>query len=130
MYGIIDWQLLNMPRGRGSIKSPGEIKESVNKAAKDLGYTKHHPLFYEISNVSAGCDIYIFKGVSLVAEDKELTCKDCGQSFTFTGGEQDFFAERGFSEPVRCKPCRDARKMQKNDRGGGFSQDRGQRSGW
>lgn len=65
-----------------------------------------------------------------MAQDKELTCKDCGQSFTFTGGEQDFFAERGFSEPVRCKTCRDARKMQKNDRGGGFSQDRGQRTGW
>jgi uncharacterized Zn finger protein len=58
-----------------------------------------------------------------VAQDKELTCRDCGQSFTFTAGEQEFFQERGFSEPIRCKSCRDVRKAQKTDRG--FSSDRG-----
>jgi hypothetical protein len=52
-----------------------------------------------------------------------MTCKDCGQSFTFTAGEQEFFQSRGFSEPIRCKTCRDARKSQKSDRG--FSSDRG-----
>ena len=46
-------------------------------------------------------------------EDKVLVCKDCGQEFTFTAGEQAFYAERGFeNEPQRCKPCRDARKNQ------------------
>lgn len=58
-----------------------------------------------------------------MAQDKELTCRDCGQSFTFTAGEQEFFQERGFSEPIRCKTCRDVRKSQKTDRG--FSSDRG-----
>ena len=44
-------------------------------------------------------------------EDKILKCKDCGAEFTFTAGEQEFYAERGFqNEPQRCKPCRDARK--------------------
>ncbi len=62
-----------------------------------------------------------------MAQDKELTCKDCGQSFTFTAGEQEFFQSRGFSEPIRCKTCRDVRKSQKNDRG--FAGDRGGR-GW
>lgn len=57
--------------------------------------------------------------------DKELNCKDCGQTFTFTEGEQEFFTQRGFSEPVRCRPCRDARKAQKTA-GGGYS-DRGSR---
>jgi len=51
-----------------------------------------------------------------VAQDKELTCKDCSQSFTFTAGEQEFFQSRGFSEPIRCKACRDIRKSQKGDR--------------
>ena len=46
-------------------------------------------------------------------QDKVLVCKDCGQEFTFTAGEQEFYAERGFeNEPQRCKPCRDARKNQ------------------
>ena len=44
-------------------------------------------------------------------EDKTLNCKDCGNDFVFTAGEQEFYAERGFqNEPQRCKACRDARK--------------------
>ena len=44
-------------------------------------------------------------------EDKILVCKECGNEFTFTAGEQEFYAERGFqNEPQRCKACRDARK--------------------
>ena len=42
--------------------------------------------------------------------DKTLTCADCGQEFTFTASEQDFYAERGFTEPRRCGSCRAARK--------------------
>ena len=43
--------------------------------------------------------------------DKTITCKDCGTAFTFTAGEQEFFAEKGFdNEPTRCKSCRTARK--------------------
>ncbi|MGC9291516.1 MAG: zinc-ribbon domain containing protein [Acidobacteriaceae bacterium] len=39
--------------------------------------------------------------------DMLITCSDCGQEFTFTAGEQTFFAERGYSQPRRCKPCRE-----------------------
>ncbi len=42
--------------------------------------------------------------------DKTLTCADCSQAFTFTASEQDFFAERGFTEPRRCPTCRANRK--------------------
>lgn len=50
-------------------------------------------------------------------QDKKITCKDCSQEFTFTSSEQEFFAEKGFTnEPQRCKSCRDARKG--NVRGG------------
>ena len=44
-------------------------------------------------------------------EDKTLICKDCGNEFVFTAGEQEFYAEKGFqNEPTRCKDCRVARK--------------------
>ncbi len=44
-------------------------------------------------------------------EDKTLVCKECGNEFVFTAGEQEFYAERGFqNEPQRCKGCRDNRK--------------------
>lgn len=50
-------------------------------------------------------------------EDKTLVCKDCEAEFIFSAGEQEFYAEKGFqNEPVRCKPCRDSRKT--NRQGG------------
>lgn len=50
--------------------------------------------------------------------DKTLTCKDCGNEFVFTQGEQDFYKEKGFeNEPQRCPDCRKARKSQRNNRG-------------
>lgn len=42
--------------------------------------------------------------------DKVIVCRDCGAEFTFSKNEQEFYAEKGFNAPVRCKPCRDARK--------------------
>ena len=44
-------------------------------------------------------------------EDKTLVCKDCGNEFIFSAGEQAFYAEKGFqNEPTRCRVCRMARK--------------------
>ena len=49
--------------------------------------------------------------------DKTLQCKDCGAQFIFTESEQQFFAEKGFTnDPGRCAECRRARKQR--DRGG------------
>jgi len=58
--------------------------------------------------------------------DKALTCRDCGAAFTFTEGEQEFFAEKGFTnEPTRCPECRSARKSQRGGGGGGGYDSRG-----
>ena len=46
--------------------------------------------------------------------DKNLTCADCGQEFVFTASEQDFYAQRGFTEPRRCPSCRASRKAARN----------------
>jgi CxxC-x17-CxxC domain-containing protein len=45
-----------------------------------------------------------------VYNDKTLSCADCGQQFVFTASEQDFYAQRGFTEPRRCPSCRASRK--------------------
>lgn len=46
--------------------------------------------------------------------DKTLVCKDCGNEFVFTAGEQAFYKEKGLdNEPKRCKECRDKRKAEK-----------------
>ena len=59
--------------------------------------------------------------------DRTLTCRDCGQEFVFTSGEQDFYTQRGFSDPQRCPDCRAQRKTQRNQ--GGFSSGGGYGSG-
>ena len=53
--------------------------------------------------------------------DKTLTCADCGQEFVFTASEQDFYAQRGFTEPRRCPSCRASRKAARNAESGGSS---------
>jgi len=40
-------------------------------------------------------------------KDKTLTCRDCNQEFVWTGGEQDFYKQKGFDNPPsRCRICR------------------------
>ena len=52
--------------------------------------------------------------------DKLLTCADCGAEFTFTAGEQEFHASKGFTNPPgRCPTCRSARRAQRD--GGSYS---------
>jgi CxxC-x17-CxxC domain-containing protein len=53
--------------------------------------------------------------------DKTLTCVDCGQQFVFTASEQDFYAQRGFTEPRRCAADRAARKAARQSSGAGYS---------
>lgn len=45
--------------------------------------------------------------------DKKIVCKDCGREFIFTVAGQEFFKEKGFNDPVRCKKCREIRKKEK-----------------
>ena len=53
-----------------------------------------------------------------VAQDKILTCADCGKEFTWSVGAQEYFREMGFtSEPTRCEECRRASNHRR------FSQD-------
>ena len=55
----------------------------------------------------------------MAISDKTLTCVECAQDFTFTVGEQEFFASKGFTnEPSRCPQCRATRKNQQGGGGG------------
>ncbi len=59
-------------------------------------------------------------------QDKILTCADCGQQFAFSASEQQFYADRQFSEPRRCPSCRASRKATRgtsagSSYGGGYT---------
>ena len=50
--------------------------------------------------------------------DKTIACRDCGTDFVFTAGEQEFYAQKGFTnEPTRCPACRQQRKASGGGRG-------------
>jgi len=51
-------------------------------------------------------------------QDRTLTCQDCSQSFTFSADDQQYHAEKGYTnEPKRCPTCRQNRRA---DSGGGY----------
>jgi len=63
--------------------------------------------------------------------DETLNCVDCNAPFTFTRGEQEFFASKGFTnKPNRCPDCRAARRGQRtrgNAGAGGYGGARSER---
>ena len=51
-------------------------------------------------------------------EDRTLTCRECGEHFMFSAGEQAFFASKGLlNDPQRCPSCRAVAKRARS--GGG-----------
>ncbi len=48
--------------------------------------------------------------------DITIVCKDCGKEFVFSERDQQFYQEKGFTQPVRCKECRQIRKQKMNEK--------------
>lgn len=51
--------------------------------------------------------------------DRIIECADCKQEFVFTEGEQEFYKEKGFSDPKRCQECRKAAKERRREHDNG-----------
>jgi len=55
----------------------------------------------------------------MVFQDKSLQCVDCGNAFTFSAADQEFFQSKGYTnEPKRCPSCRQTRKAERYGDGG------------
>ena len=53
-------------------------------------------------------------------DDRNLTCVECNQSFVFTADDQQYHADKGYTnEPKRCPNCRQARRANRGFDGGG-----------
>jgi ribosomal protein S27AE len=53
--------------------------------------------------------------------NKSILCPDCGTTFNFTVGEQEFYASKGLTnDPRRCPRCRQARKRLREGSHGGY----------
>ncbi len=42
--------------------------------------------------------------------DKNLVCRQCGRNFVFSRAEQEFYEQKGFNLPSRCRECRATRQ--------------------
>src|SRR6185369_2216130 len=53
-----------------------------------------------------------------VYQDRSLTCRDCAEEFSFSAGEQAFFASKGLTnDPQRCPSCRAIAKRARSSDG-------------
>lgn len=55
-------------------------------------------------------------------QNQTITCKDCGREFVWTAEEQEFYQQKGFNAPLRCKDCRAKARAQFNNNQGGERQ--------
>ena len=53
-----------------------------------------------------------------------IKCVDCQSEFEHTERDQQFYQERGFAAPKRCKPCREKKKARFDKGHGGGGSDR------
>ena len=62
--------------------------------------------------------------------DRLMACQDCGENFVWSADEQEFFAQKGFTDPPkRCAECRrqkKARYAEREQQNGGVSDERAQ----
>ena len=53
-------------------------------------------------------------------QDRTLTCAECSQPFTFSAEDQEYHAQKGYTnEPKRCTSCRQSRRDNRSS--GGYS---------
>ena len=50
----------------------------------------------------------------LKEDDIILNCRQCGKDFVFSKAEQEFYEEKGFELPRRCKECRSPHPTRSN----------------
>lgn len=49
-----------------------------------------------------------------MSETKDIIVEGkCGHKFTFSVRDQEFFAQNGWTPPIRCKPCRVQKKAER-----------------
>ena len=54
-------------------------------------------------------------------QDRQLTCVECGQSFTFSAEDQAYHAQKGYTnDPKRCPSCRELRRSERSYGGSSY----------
>ncbi|MGJ9457394.1 RQC-minor-1 family DNA-binding protein [Oceanobacillus sp. CF4.6] len=86
------WEKIDYKKVRAAIRSSIEVIES-NQEIDHIAMQKRETEIQEALLGSAPQDVL-------------LKCWECGNRFTFTVGEQQFYKQEGFDFPKRCEDCR------------------------
>lgn len=54
-----------------------------------------------------------------VLNDITIECKDCGEKFTVSAKEQEWYQNKGFELPKRCPKCREVKRGKYHGKGKG-----------
>ena len=52
----------------------------------------------------------LHNGTTTDYQGEERACRDCGATYVWEAGEQQYFSDRGLAPPVRCAACRRRRR--------------------
>src|SRR6185503_8370073 len=95
-------------------RAPIAAAAAAASAAAEAGAAAGNGHLFEGAPLERAAPLPSFQStdrMTIMLTDKQITCVDCGTEFTFTSGEQERFAQLGFTnEPKRCGPCRQAKK--------------------
>lgn len=80
-------------------------------ATRDLDRADYEVEMRYAANTCDNCNHMLKVSPYALFEDSIVICKDCNLPFMLTAREKDWYNEKQFSMPCRCKPCRDKRRQ-------------------
>ena len=107
----VHWLHVRLSRTRAHFRCDGY--KAPPKAPSVMHAPPPEPRPHTRGGIGGGGGMQMGGGPPMELEEGDiaLNCRDCKQAFAFTKGQQDFYAEKGFTnQPSRCKPCNDAKK--------------------
>ncbi|GHU62889.1 hypothetical protein FACS189445_6060 [Spirochaetia bacterium] len=76
----------------------------INEKHEKLDKAPSLPVHDAIANIEN-------KAASETLQTISITCINCGKSFDFTPGEQQYYRGKGYVNPKRCKECREKKTL-------------------
>lgn len=97
----------------GLAKYAEEIRENYYERMEELEWRRTSSALQIPPAVVLGCVCEVQKLVTARQEyqDTRIQCQDCGNFFLFCAKDQQFYTQKSFSRPKRCKACRDIHQV-------------------
>ncbi|MGN1119517.1 MAG: CFI-box-CTERM domain-containing protein, partial [Oscillospiraceae bacterium] len=82
------------------------LRKECKRCHRDIEYTNYQKFIKRAKPYEICHDCYEWGRKVCMT----MICVDCGEKFEITNSEREFYSEKGFESPKRCKSCRDKKK--------------------